>query len=290
MGSFDYDAIYKLPRDARYVNISVFWIPYFPFLVRVLYALRIRHEVVTLSSIACGLAAAWLIGTAQTYVALIMAAIFVHLKDLFDACDGSLARLTRTGHRVGRFLDTIGDGIVFTAWIGAVALRQIESGADVLMTSLVAVAVWLSLFLQCSYFNFYHLQYTVHVDGNTLSQIDESIESRAHTGLFLGVLRAIYRVWFGWQDRLVQAIDTHMRPSIDRMIAARGELWYRDRRFLTANSALCYGTHAFVLILCLISRRPQWFFPAVAVGMNVYWLGILLARRIVYRRMVAWSN
>jgi len=290
MGSFDYDAIYKLPRDARYVNISVFWIPYFPLLVRVLYALRVPHEIVTLGSIASGLVAGWVIWTGQSYGSLIVAAILVHLKDLFDACDGSLARLTGTGHRVGRFLDTIGDGIVFTAWIAAVALRVIDAGADPLVTLIVAAATWLSLFLQCSYFNLYHLQYTTRVGGNTLSQIDESQEGSRHGSGLLRILRAIYRIWFGWQDRLVQAIDTHMRPSVDTQDTQCKGDWYTDRRFLTANSALCYGTHAFILILCLIARRPQWFFAAVAIGMNVYWLGILLARRIVSRRMVAWSN
>ena len=288
MPSFDYDAIYKLPRAARYVNVSVFWIPYFPLLVRALYAMRIRHEFVTFASITSGLAAGWLIWSGESYGSLVAAAILVHLKDLFDACDGSLARLTGTGHRVGRFLDTIGDGIVFTVWIAALAARFAAAGVPAIPMWSIAVVTWLSLFLQCSYFNLYHLQYTLRAGGNTLSRIDESRKTPARDGALLHTLHAVYRIWFGWQDRLVQWMDARMRHG--RVSQADHDRWYEDRRFLTANSALCYGTHAFVLILCLLLRRPHWFFPAVAVGMNLYWLGILAARGIAYKRTVAWSN
>jgi len=293
MAPFDAEALYKLPRDARYVNISVFWIPYFPRIVRLLYRLRVRHELVTFASIASGLVAAWVIGSADSYGSLLAAAILVHLKDLFDACDGSLARLTGTGHRIGRFLDTIGDGIVFTALITAVAFASIDSERSLPGTVIWAVITWLSLFLQCSYFNLYHLIYTDRVGGNTLSRLDDASGVAAaenkRGGALLSVLMAIYRVWFGWQDRLVQAIDQAMRGRSGIIVAdfSADDTWYADRRFLTANSALCYGTHAFVLIGCLLLGKPGWFFPAVAVGMNVYWLGILTTRYVAYKGMTA---
>jgi len=290
---FSYDAIYKLPREARYFNLSVLWIAYYPHVTRLLYALRIRHEIVTLASLVCGLAAAVILMSAHTTAALMLSAILVHLKDVFDACDGSLARLTGTGHRIGRFLDTIGDGVVFTSLIVAVAWSAVDSGRPVTGTLIWAAAAWLSLFIQCSYFNFYHLQYTHVVGANSLSRTDEwsaeeagdEIQSRAGRHL-LAILQAVYRSWFGWQDRLMHRIDRLSLHAARKDNADCGRddgRWYRARGFLVANSVLCYGTHAFVLIVCLLVGPSAWFFPAVAIGMNLYFVAILMSRLAVFR-------
>lgn len=281
---FRREAMEKLPVRSRYFNISVIWIFYYRLVVRLLYAARVRHDVVTGLSLTCGLAAAGLIASAGSYVHLLAAALLVHLKDLFDACDGALARLTGTGHRLGRFLDTIGDGVAFTALIAAVAMRQVSAGAATVPILLWSVTAWLSLFLQCSYFNYYQLHYLMRAGGSTSSRLTEH---RAGTdGPFLRALIGVYAGWFGWQDRLMARWDKRARAWAGLPVdsdEARCGRWFLDRRFLVANSALCYGTHAFVLILCLIVDRLGWFFPAVVVGMNMYWGGVVAARQAVYR-------
>ena len=290
---FSYEAIYKLPRDKRYFNVSVLWIAYYPHLTHLLYALRIRHEVVTLLSLACGPAAAAILTSQSTAAALVLCAVLIHLKDVFDACDGSLARLTGTGHRIGRFLDTIGDGVVFTALIAAVAWYGIARGGHPEEMCVWAGAAWLSLFLQCSYFNFYHLQYARLIGAESRSRLDESSMDGTDGGgyrgaarLLLTLLQRLYLIWFGWQDRLIQALDRlslrTARPS-GRNSELEAARWYGARGFLVANSALCYGTHAFVLILCVLGGRPTWFLPAVAVGMNLYLATIIVSRWVVFR-------
>jgi phosphatidylglycerophosphate synthase len=280
----NFDRIHKLPAGRRYFNVSVLWIFYYTLAIRLLYRLRIRHEAVTLASIGSGLTAAWLIVRATTMSGLLWAALLVHLKDLFDACDGALARLTGTGHRLGRFLDTIGDGVVFTAWIVAAGWRMAASGTT-WPACLWAVAAWLSLFLQCSYFNFYQLHYIAHSGAESTSRLDER-SSNVGSSVVRG-LSMVYELWFGWQDRLIALWDRWQRNSLgmpQSSAAVECDRWFSDRRFMIANSALCFGTHAFVLILCLVLGRPASFLPAVAVGMNLYFAGIILARQWVYRR------
>lgn len=273
----DFGRIDKLPASWRYTNISVFWIFYYRSIVRVLYRLNVRHEVVTACSVASGLAGAWAMAIADSLSMYLVATVLVHLKDLFDACDGALARLTGTGHAIGRFLDTIGDAVVFTAWIGVVAWRYVPQ-AGALVACTWAVAAWVSLFLQCSYFNFYQLHYIEESGALSESRLDERTR---HTGIsFLRGLTLVYELWFGWQDRLVSWFDRRQRRITGR--AATG--WYSDRLFMTANSVLCFGTHAFVLMVCLVAGHPEWFLPTVVVGLNLYLVGILLARRIIYRR------
>jgi len=293
--SFDPEGIYKLPRSVRYFNVSVLWIAYYPHLTRALYALRIRHEVVTLISLGCGLLGAAILSSAHTTVGLILCALMVHLKDAFDACDGALARVTGTGHRIGRFLDTIGDGVVFTALIAAVAWNDLDQGHSAIGTAVWAGLTWLSLFLQCSYFNFYHLQYAQLVGADSVSRLDERTtaddadrQRSRPARILLGWLQHVYLWWFGWQDHLIRSLDRFSRPPAihnQPVNDSDSGRWYGARGFLTANSALCYGTHAFVLILCLIAGRPFWFFPVVVIGMNLYWAAILLSRWIIFRRV-----
>ncbi|MBW3591896.1 MAG: CDP-alcohol phosphatidyltransferase family protein, partial [Actinobacteria bacterium] len=125
----DFESIHKIPAEHRYFNISTKWIAYYPWMIRTFYRLGIRHEVVTGLSIVSGLTAAALIGSLPGSGLFLAAVLTVHLKDVFDASDGALARITGTGHRLGRFVDTIGDGVVFTLWIGACALVMAKAGA-----------------------------------------------------------------------------------------------------------------------------------------------------------------
>ncbi len=282
----DFDSIHKLPRGWRYFNISVLWIFYYEWVIRLLHRIRLRHEVVTTLSILSGLAGSWAIVRADSLGTFAVAAILVHAKDVFDACDGALARLTGTGHRLGRFLDTIGDGVVFTAWIAACWLRAAGDGMTPTVAVIWGVATWLSLFLQCSYFNFHQLHY-IRIAGTGLtSRLDEREE--ASRGV-VSALAGLYDLWFGWQDRLIARLDSWQRRSVVMaadMSDPRSTQWYGHRGFMVANSALCFGTHAFILVVCLLFQSPFWFVPMVTIGMNIYWVGIVLARLVVFRRSV----
>jgi phosphatidylglycerophosphate synthase len=282
----DFDSIHKLPRGWRYFNISVLWIFYYEWVIRLFYRIRLRHEVVTTLSILSGLAGAWAIARAQSLATFVVAAVLVHAKDVFDASDGALARLTGTGHRLGRFLDTIGDGIVFTAWIAVCCLRAVAEGMAAWAAISWGVSAWLSLFLQCSYFNFYQLNFIRVAGAGLTSRLDEREETSRGA---VSVLARLYDVWFGWQDRLIARLDLWQRGFIG--FAAdpddpRNRRWYGVRSFMVWNSALCFGTHAFILILCLLFQSPFWFLPVVTIGMNIYWVGIVLARLVVFRRGV----
>ncbi|MDQ8172042.1 MAG: CDP-alcohol phosphatidyltransferase family protein [Gemmatimonadota bacterium] len=285
--SSETESPHKLPLQRRYFNISVLWIFYYERVIRTLYRLRIRHEVATVASISAGLAAAWLIVTAHTLSGFLLAALLVHAKDLFDACDGALARLTNTGHRLGRFMDTIGDGVVFTAWIAAGAYRGWEEGVSLPVALALGVAAWLSLFLQCSYFNYHQLHYVRRSGAALASRLDERADTDRGV---VGVLAGIYDLWFGWQDRMIARFDGWQRElsgfPADPLDPANNA-WFDRRNFMVANSALCFGTHAFVLIVCLLAGSAFWFLPAVIVCMNLYWVTIIITRRLVFRRGMA---
>ena len=106
--AIDIEKAFKLPKEHRYFNISVLWIYYYTGIVRLLYRLNIRHEAVTLMSLMFGIAAGLFL-LRPGYHSLLLSALFVHLKDIFDASDGSLARMKGQTNRIARFLDSLCD-------------------------------------------------------------------------------------------------------------------------------------------------------------------------------------
>jgi phosphatidylglycerophosphate synthase len=274
----DLSKAFKLPKSARYFNVSVLWIYYYTHVIRALYRIKIRHEAVTLISFMFGVAAGIML-LDDGYRALVVAALFIHLKDLFDACDGSLARLRGQTNRIARFLDSLCDLLAITWIITALAVRLFPSHGPAVIA--LAAFCWLSLFLQCSYFNYYLVAYT-KLFGKTNVRHDESptaadkdIYSVAWKRYMLLFFQNVYNVVYGWQDRLVAAADESSirrlyKRDPEQLTEAERRAWYGDRRLLTLNSPLCFGTHLFVLIIASLLSSPEFFLYAVATAGNGY--------------------
>ncbi len=275
----DIDKSEKLPREHRYFNISIIWIFYFRAIIRLLYRLRIPHELVTALSILSGILSAILF----YYGILIPAAIALHFKDVFDACDGALARLTGRTHLIGRYIDSLGDFISLTLVMLAIGIRAYHAGSPVYLFW-TAFAI-ISTFIQCSFFNYYQLAYLEEFGiDRLLSKKDEIHRSdpgalaqeSAGKPLFK-IVRFLYMVIFSWQDRLVAHID---RWQYDRSGNVSKQAWYGDRRFMTLQSALCFGTQIFVIIFSAVLGKPEYALVAIAAGLNLYLLFLLLFRRL----------
>jgi len=86
----DWSKAFKFNGAEKYFNISVIWIFYYPQAIKLFYYLRFHPHAVLFSSIISGIISAGLLWSDR----FLLSALFLHLKDIFDACDGSLARLT----------------------------------------------------------------------------------------------------------------------------------------------------------------------------------------------------
>jgi phosphatidylglycerophosphate synthase len=208
--------------------------------------------------------------------------VALRLKDLFDACDGALARLTGRGHLIGRYLDSLGDFLALTLVFGAIALRAAhESSAIYLVWGALAIA---SVFLQCSFFNYYQLAYLERFGIKTLSsrrnEADRNdLRQAAHSAparLLLRLLRLLYHAVYGWQDRLVAAVDNAL---FKRCPGCSRKEWFAYRPLMVAQSALCFGTHIAVVIAFALFGEPHWSLIFVSTLMNIYLILLLCYRR-----------
>jgi phosphatidylglycerophosphate synthase len=274
----DLEKAEKIPVSRRYFNISVVWIFYYRNILRLLYWLRVPHELVTLASIGSGLLSALMFYQGR----LIPAAILLHLKDVFDACDGGLARLTGRGHLIGRYLDSLGDFLVLTSVVTTISLRAYSLGQQHYLVW--GVAALFSIFIQCSFFNFYQIAYIEQYGiGSLNSKRDEVGRDDLDVGalsdparLLLKLLRFVYIVVYSWQDRLVAAVDNTL---LKRCVTCPKTDWYGDKSLMVLQSPLCFGTHIFVLIVSALLGRPQYGLVFVVSAMNLYLLFVLYYRR-----------
>jgi len=282
----DWSRAEKFSKDHKYFNISVVWIFYYRYIIRLLYYLKIPPMMVLTLSFICGLISALLLYQHH----LVFSAVFLHIKDIFDACDGSLARLRSRTSRIGRFLDSLEDMVILTLIILIITVQSYNSHKEIYYFMLGALT-WLSLFIQCSYFNYYQLKYAQATDRVDLnSRIDEkptederSFYNNRFKQLILNVLQFMYRVFYSWQDEFIKRIDLCYISGLTPVDLSK---WYSQKLFLILNSALCFGTHIFIFMICMIFGSPTLALWIISVIFNMYFMIILILRWIYCAKLV----
>jgi len=278
------DSSEKLPARYRYFDVtSLFSWPYRQ-VVRILYPTPIRPEAVVLMSLLAGLVSAYFYSVGG-YLYVLLGAFFIYVKNLLDTVDGHLARARMQVSRVGRFIDSLSDFVVFVFLMLGVATGLLRTGYS---TSLIwlAIPATLSLFLQCSLFNYYLVTYVRRIDAQFPARTRETLGENESP--LLGALKYFYAITYGWQDFLVEKIDAVSRNWANRSDEPGSfELsevgWYNHRAFLTAESVLCFGTQIGFLVLCSIFNRLDLFVVLMVTVWNIYAIGLMMVRILFFR-------
>lgn len=197
----------KFSAAATFVNVSRFfnadWRLFFWLAVR----LRLRPEVLALFGLLLSLMSAAAVFMHHDITAFLL----LHFADSIDAADGSVARFTNTMSRRGRFLDSTMDFIGVTAIIIALGVRLWEEQhADSAL--ILTIIAWLSIFLECSYYNYYVVRYAelTHAQG-VVSRTDERPRDDEQPTLAgERFLQNLYLLFYGWQDWLIARFDAFL--------------------------------------------------------------------------------
>jgi phosphatidylglycerophosphate synthase len=252
----------KVPTGAAFLDLSDYARPVARWLVRMLLPTPVTPIHLTLAFTGAGAAAALLFALNRW---LPLAGLLLLLKSALDAADGSLARARQRPSRVGRFLDSVCDFFVTVMVFGGIALGSGQSWA------LAALAI-LSATLQCSVFSYYYVRYRAQTGGDVTSRVNE--ENAAgyawDNATALRVVYALYRLIYGWQDSAMAGIDRAIAPAEARLTPS----------FMTATTVLGLGTQLLVTALCAMLGQPGWALWLFVTLFNLYWLGLLAARRL----------
>jgi len=265
----------KVDATHHFLDLSDYARPVARVLTRALAPTSISPIHVTIAYTLIGFVAALLFATGSTSNAAIAGALLI-VKSTLDAVDGSLARARQHPSRVGRFLDSICDYFINAAVFLGIAIAGNTGSLDRILLAFIALesATW-----QGTAFNYYYVTYRTLTGGDTTSQLKETGDERYpwDSPLVLKILLHLYRVIYGWQDALLGKIDRRITP--DRAAAI-----YRDKRVLTATTAMGLGFQLLMIAVCAWLGHPHWALWLFSGPLNVYWVIIIMIRYRVSHR------
>jgi phosphatidylglycerophosphate synthase len=274
-GTYDYQKTLKSNLSDELINTYLLR-PAAGLIVRVLYKTRVTPNHVTIASTIAGIIAAGFYlqnGAATTAVAGLM----VTVKDLLDSADGQLARAKQQYTRIGRFLDSIGDFVVDATVFGAVGWILFRNSGDAWMLAFAFLGL-VGLTLRVSYHVFYQASFLHLEEKYEINRITEEITNDDLASDALTVtLQRTFQLIYGWQDRLMLAIDTWCREdNSDQQFIVR---WYSDYTGLRLSGLLGMGTELFLLMVCSLFNALQTY-----LILNVFFMNSILIVSILYRR------
>ena len=122
-------------------------------------------------------------------------------------------------------------------------------------------------------FNYYYVYYRTLTGGDTTSKLQETEEQTYpwDDARVLRVLIRLYRVIYGWQDALLGKLDRAITPD-------RADSIYRDKRLLTATTAMGLGFQLLLIAIAAWLDRTAWALWLFIGPMNVYWVIMILLR------------
>ena len=266
----------KVTPEAHFLDLSDYARPAARIITRALVHTAIRPIHITFGYTVIGFVAAMLFATGSPSNAIV-AGILLLVKSTLDAVDGSLARARNRPSRVGRFLDSICDYLINGAIFFGIALNGGALTPEKVVVSLLALesATW-----QGTAFNYYYVYYRQLTGGDTTSRLKET-EAEQYPWddpALVQALLKIYLIIYGWQDVLLAKIDRVITPD-------RASPVYRDKRLLTAATAMGLGFQLLLVAVCAWIGHPQWALWLFIVPMNMYWVIIILARYRMSRRI-----
>jgi hypothetical protein len=198
----------------------------------------------------------------------------------FDNADGQLARLTNSGSRAGRILDSLSDHIVFIGIYLHLILRCLAAGASPVVW-LLAVVAGLSHAAQGGFADYFRNAYLFFVAGRSRAEVDSSARLQAEYEQLL------WRREF-WQKFLLRTYlnftlgQEMFSPNLMRLRAVAWRAFpctipeslqarYRAeaRPLFKWIGLLMTNTRMLILFLVLILDHPVWYFLVEVTVLNL---------------------
>ena len=167
-----------------------------------------------------------------TDTSLAFASILLMFKNIFDAVDGSIARIQNRPSKIGRFLDSnldfLGHFLLF------IVLPKVSLP--------LKIAGFFSFVFQGSFYNYYFVLFRQKDKGDKTSSIEENGESEFpyDNPFVVKVLYYFYVVFYKWQDKIVDFIEVRFLKC---------ERKKPDRKFLAFVSVFGPGFQYLFIIL-----------------------------------------
>jgi hypothetical protein len=210
----------------------------------------------------------------------VLGMLFHVTSNALDNADGQLARLTHSGSRTGRILDSVSDHLVFLGIYLHLVLRCLAAGAPPTIW-LLAVAAAVSHAVQGGFADYSRNAYLFLVAGRSRAEVDSSAKLRTdYDQLTWGrdfwpkfLLRIYLNFTLGQEmfaPRLMQlrvaasrAFSSAVPETLQAGYRAAARPLFRWIGLLMTNARML------VLFLVLILDRPAWYFVFEVTLLNL---------------------
>lgn len=199
----------------------------------------------------------------------IYAAICLPIKSMIDAADGEMARARNKPSYIGRYLDTVNDGLLNMALFVSLAMVT-----NVSLRS--AYIAWACFQIQGTVFNYYYCVLRHACNGDKTSRILEFSMPEPYTyenKYIVWFLHKIYLIMYGVFDSLVWFLDTQAIKHAPF-----------SKYFMTLVSTMGLGFQLLIMAVLLALGYAQmiiWFFtlPWTVLALSIIVLRIVLIRK-----------
>ncbi|HYY14445.1 MAG TPA: CDP-alcohol phosphatidyltransferase family protein [Chthoniobacterales bacterium] len=193
------------------------------------------------------------------------------LANLFDNVDGQLARLTNSGSRTGRAIDSVVDHIIFINIYVHLGLRCLSS-YNFWFVLLVTCTAGFSHALQAAAADYYRNAFLHFGTGRWRGAMDSSAQLRAQLRVRCWRNQP-WQKFFLWTYLNFTREQEILSPKLARLRRVTDEVfehsvpgWFQKRYYEWARpmfkwwSGLMTNTRMLVLFISLFAGQPMWFF------------------------------
>jgi len=294
---FSRQSAIKIDTNKDFLDVSsVFGNAVALLFVRIIYNTVLTPIHVTFLALVSGVAGVFFIYSDGT-VNLIIGALLIQVKNIFDAADGSLARARNTPSRIGRFLDSVVDFFIGLLLFLAIGFNLSKGNTAVYLWPLVTLAFLCSM-IQCSYYVYYNIQYLlVARQKDSASRADESftdddmcVYSEPYKQKILQCLQHLFLLFYGWQDKFVKLVDhasLGLLKRYPRVVPCNIDMveWYDQKKILQLNSVLGLGTQLFLMSFMVAIGQMYAYLWIVMLFGNGYLVWLILYRINCFKRL-----
>jgi len=260
--------------------------PLASLVTRAVYFTTVTPNQITVIATLFGIAGGIFLGVQDAH--LTSAAICFYLKDIFDSADGQLARAKQLYSRHGRFLDSIGDYIVDLFLFGGIFAFLLRIGTELPIAFLISLTGFLGISLRVSYHVFYQTSYLHREKRYGTNRLTEELRKEDyHEDAETIRLQRTFYFLYGWQDRLMNRLDSWCMAGIDERNDSVTARWYQDATWLRLGGFLGFGTEFALLTVCLLFSNVQLYLFFTVVVLNCIWLLAILYRKTVLARKLS---
>jgi phosphatidylglycerophosphate synthase len=226
-------------------------------------------------------------------------AMLLHvLANLFDNADGQLARLTNSGSRAGRVIDSVVDHIIFINIYVHLGLRCLN-GHSFWFVLVVTCAAGFSHALQAAAADYYRNAFLHFGTGRRRGDMDSSSRLRAE-------FRAHRWRAEPWQKLLLATYLNFTReqemlsPNLAKLHHVTDEVyghsipgWFQKHYYEWARpmfkwwSGLMTNVRMLVLFISLLAGQPMWFFWFELTVLNALLVWLLFRQETMSKSLLA---